>query len=261
LVFHDEKEKSSSPSLPAGLVITFIIASLWTITSLYLSYTPAGSGLVLGVQGRYFTGVMPLLFLALACLQLLKPFRIPSYLPVILGGSSAAIYIIGMYLSYHVVCGSQYYTGGLCYQPNYKNWAPDEVYSAPVSESLSIRQEAVAECDGMTEFLVWMDASKANVNTITEITLMDAGTKDEIAHASVAKSELPIKNWYILSFPPVWNSAGNMYVINITAKGGDGPQVAYSLRQEYVEGKLYENLDTVDRDAIFKMGCVAGWDK
>ncbi len=258
-----ENENIPQRSTRTGLTITFIAAYLWTIVSLYLSYTPAGSDLVLGVQGRYFAGVMPLLFLALACLPLPKQIRIPGYLPFLLSGLSLTLYVAGMYLSYHVICGSQYYTGGLCRQPNYKNWAPNELYSAPISKNLSLKQEAIAECDGMTEFRVWVDASASDPNASTEFLLVDANNGTSVADVIVSNAELPAKSWYTLTFSPRLDSSGTKYLLNIHSESedGKGPRIAYSLQQEYPEGSLYENNDDINRDVIFQMGCAAGWKK
>jgi len=254
-------ENTPERNVRVGLLITFVASYIWTILTLYLSYTPAESEVILGVQGRYFIGVMPLLFLALTCFPFYKQIAVPGFIPVLFGGLALVTYIAGMYLSYHVNCGSQYYTGGLCYQPNYKNWAPDDVYSSPLSASLSLRQEVLAECDGMTKFLVWMDASEADKSASTSFSLTDAVSGDVIVFNNVLNMDLPSKSWYILSFPPVWSSKGSLYLLDITTKQKNGPRIAYSLRQEYVEGQLYENNNDIPKDIIFKMGCVAGWDK
>jgi uncharacterized membrane protein len=244
-----------------GLMVTFLAAYVWTIVSLYLSYTPVGSELIMGVQGRYFAGVMPLLFLALARLPFLKRIQVPGYFPPTVGGLSLVIYITGMYLSYHVVCGSQYYTGGLCYQPNYKNWAPNDLYSEAILKDLSLKQEVIAECDGMTAFRVWMDASGADPGGVTEFSLTESTTGEVVMRSSVSNADLPEKTWYTLTFPPVLDSSGRLYLFDIRAGSGIGPRMAYSLQQEYIEGNLYENEDDVNRDIIFQTGCVAGWDK
>ncbi|MBI5962436.1 MAG: DUF2142 domain-containing protein [Chloroflexi bacterium] len=250
-------ESTTDRRLRIGLFVTFLATYLWTIVSLYISYTPVGSEVVRGVQGRYFAGVMPLLFLALACLPSLSRIRIPAQLPLTLGAGSLLVYITGMYLSYHVICGSQYYTGGLCYQPNYKNWAPNELYSAPISKDLSLHQGVVAECDGMAEFRVWMDVSASDLKGITNFSLVDAKTNREVASSSVSNADLPEKSWYTLTFPPNWDSSGRLYVFNINTANGQGPRIAYSLQQEYIEGDLYENSDTINRDMIFQMGCAS----
>lgn len=256
-----ENENKPQREVRIGLTITFVAAYLWTIVSLYLTYTPVASEIVRGVQGRYFAGVMPLLFLALAGLSFQKQIRIPGYLPLLLGGASLIFYITGMYLSYHVVCGSQYYMGGLCYQPNYKNWAPNDVYSAPVSPDLSLKQEVIAECNGLTQFRVWLDASAADDQGITEFSLTESGTGEVLMRSTVSNAELPVKSWYTLTSEPDLNSSGKTYLFTVQTAQAQGPQVAYSLQQEYPEGALYENDDDVNRDMIFQMGCVAGWNQ
>ena len=258
-----ENENIPTRRIRIGLVIAFLAAFLWTIISLYLSYTPVGSDSIRGVQGRYFFGVMPLLFLALASLPFLKRIRLPAYLPLAVSGLSLAIYLGGMYLSYHVTCGSQYYVGGLCYQPNYKNWAPNELYSAPISRALSLKQEVVAECDQMTQFRVWLDASAADPQGATEFSLVEAATGREVASSTVSNADLPTKTWFTLTFRPQAGSLAKMYLFSIRTGRGDGrgPRIAYSLQQEYIEGNLYENSDDINRDVIFQTACVAGWAK
>jgi uncharacterized membrane protein len=256
-----EPENKPERQVRIGLTLTFAAAYVWTILSLYLTYTPLGSEIIRGVQGRYFAGVMPLLFLALACLPSLKGIRIPSYLPLLFGGLSLVLYIGGMYLSYHVTCGSQYYMGGLCYQPNYKNWAPNDQFSAPISSDLSLKQEVISECSGMTEFRVWVDASTAETKGITQFSLVDASSGDEVAGANVPNEELPEKSWYTLNFLPITDSKDRLYLFSIRSESDHGPQIAYSLQPEYPEGVLFENEDDISRDMIFQMGCTAGFEK
>jgi uncharacterized membrane protein len=246
-----------------ALVIVFAISYVGTIISLYVAATPVGSNFVEGVQGRYFVTVMPLLFLALVCLPTLKRIHIPALVPIALSVASLAVYMVGMYLSYHVVCGSQFYQPGLCYQPNYKNWAPDENYSAPVSGQLTIAQEIVPECNGMAQLRVWINAANADPEGKTEFILSNVNQKREITNVSVLNSKLPNGDWYPLNFQPDWASDGGLYLLTISAEkqSSAGPRIAYSLRQEYPAGKLYENNQPVNKDLIFQTGCIAGWDK
>ena len=258
-LFLHEQSKLPERIFRTGLILTFAATYVWTIVALYLSYTPVGSEVIRGVQGRYFAGVIPLLFTALVQAPFLKRFRLPYWLPALLAVASLSLYTFGMYLSYHVECGSQYYTAGLCYQPNYKNWAPNEQFSEPLSVDLSLRQEAVAECGGMSEFRVWMDATAADPSGLTRISLTDVQGDHALARMTVSNDELPRKNWFVLSFPPEWNSDGRVYVLDLQSYSGKGPRLAYSLRPEYLEGRLYENGEPIGRDLIFQMGCVAGW--
>ena len=244
------------------LVIVFLINYLGTIFSLYVAVSPVASKTIDGVQGRYFVTVMPLLFLALACLPLPKRVQIPSLLPVVLGVVSLIIYTAGMYLSYHVPCGSQFYQPGLCYQPNYKNWAPDDAYSPPINNQLTLSQEIVPECNGLSELRVWINAQGSDPNGISNFILTDMNAKHEIVNINVPNSELPVRDWYSLKFPPDWVSNGKLYVLKIqSSQSGMGPRISYSLRPEYTAGKMYENDQASTKDMIFQTGCIAGWDK
>lgn len=255
------KQDGGTParSVRTGLLLTFAVAYLWTIVALYLSYTPVGSDVIRGVQGRYFAGIMPLFFLALIEMPWLKRLSIPPWLPAAFTALSLALYVGGMHLSYHVKCGSQFYSPGLCYQPNYKNWAPDDQYSEPLSSILSFRQEAVAECSGMTEFRLWMDATTADLTGRTVITLKDIHGDREISRVSESNDKLPRRNWFVLTFPAEWNSSGRLYMLELRSESGQGPRLSLSLRPEYLEGRLYENGNPIGRDLIFQIGCVAGW--
>jgi hypothetical protein len=228
---------------------------------MYVTFNPVGADRIDAVQGRYFVTVMPLIFLALACLPLFKRTPVPAWFPSLLVGAGLLLYLGGMYLSYHVPCGSQYYRTDLCYQPNYKNWAPDDLYSSPVSDSLTLRQEIVPECSGMTELRVWVNAAEADPNAFTQFTLTNVQQKRDVLQTSVENSELPYGAWYALKFDPVWDSNGGLYILTIGAQTDNGPQIAYSLRQEYPAGKLFENDEPIQRDVIFQTGCIAGWNK
>lgn len=246
-----------------GLLIVFVIAYLTTIVSLYITFNPVGQGYITGVQGRYFMTVMPLLFLALACLPILKRIRASAFLPIILGWASLVVYMAGMYLSYHVPCGSQFYKTGLCYQPNYKNWAPDDLYSAPISNQLALSQEIVPECNGMTELRVWINAKDADPNGTTQLILLDVAQEHEAVNVNIPNSEFPAGSWYSVNFEPDWASNGKFYLLTIRTdqQNNTGPRIAYSLRQEYPAGKLYENDQPVNKDVIFQTGCIAGLEK
>ena len=262
-LFLKEKDVEMDKRSRSALGIVFIITYLGTILSMYVTFNPVGNNRIDGVQGRYFITVMPLLFLTLACLPAFKRIQLPSIVPVIFGIASLVLYTAGMYLSYHVPCGSQFYRAGLCYEPNYKNWAPDEAYSPPISNQLTLTQEIVPECNGMTELRVWVNTIGADPNGTTRFILTDAGENFEAINTDVPNSELPSGNWHSLNFQPDWASSGKLYLLTVLPgdAGTTGPRIAYSLRPEYPAGKLYENEQALGQDMIFQTGCVAGWKK
>jgi len=261
-LFVREKDGEPTSQTRWGLLAVFIIAYVATIVSLYITFNPVGFDLIDGVQGRYFTTVMPLLFLALAGFPFLKGIRVPALVPVSLAAMGLTLYMAGMYLSYYVPCGPQYYQPGLCYRPRYKNWAPDEVYSQPVSSQLTLTQEIIPECDGATELRIWLDAENANPSGHTRFTLKDVNASRDMLDETVTNSTLPIRNWYALDFEPDWQSNGKFYLLTISSdeQGTSGPKIAYSLRQEYPAGKLFENDQRIESDILFQIGCIAGFD-
>ncbi|WKZ46804.1 MAG: DUF2142 domain-containing protein [Anaerolineales bacterium] len=242
-----------------GLLLVFFLAYVGTYVLMYITFNPVAFPSIEGVQGRYFTTVMPLLFLGLAGLPFSQRIRIPGALPAILSALSLIFYTGGMYLSYHVVCGSQFYQAGLCYQPNYKNWAPDALYSQPVSPQLTLKQEIVPECRGVSEVRVWVNGDQADPSGMTEFVLRDVNQSREIIRKVVSNSEFPAGSWFTLRFDPDWESLGKFYLLTISSQD-TGPQIAYSLRAEYPAGKLFENDVPMQEDLIFQTGCIAGWD-
>ena len=262
-MFTKDNDNTADKKIRWGLFFVFVITYLATLGSMYITFNPVGFDQINDVQGRYFMTVMPLLFLALACLPAFNRIRASALFPSILGVAGLLFYTGGMYFSYHVPCGSQYYRTDLCYQPNYKNWAPDDLYSPPITDQLTLKQEIVPECNGVTELRVWVNAVNADMSASTQFTLTDINDKKDLIQVSVPNSELPTGAWYPLNFQPDWESNGKFYLLTIRTDQPDitGPQIAYSLRQEYPAGKLFENDDAIQKDLIFQTGCIAGWNK
>jgi hypothetical protein len=269
----------------AGL---FIVGYLLTIISLYVAFTPVRSLLVAGVQGRYFTVVMPLLFLALlglgggdraavvqpsatpAAPSSLQRFanqhslsapQIPTSLPIGLGLVALCLYMLGLGLSYHVPCGSEYYQLGLCYQPEYKNWAPESLSSAPVSPALTLKQEIVPACNGMTELSVWVNSNGTDPTALTNLTLRSPAEGTDLVQQTFKNANVPREGWLAINFSPQWQSQGQLYVLKLTGSSAGGIQAGYSERSEYLKGKLYENDTPVSQDLLFQYGCIAGLQK
>jgi uncharacterized membrane protein len=253
---------------PLVLILLFIIGYLLTIVSLYVAFTPVRSQFVAGVQGRYFTPVMPLLLLALVSIFARRGdpagrpwfanIHIPSALPVILALSALVLYVAGLILSYNVPCGSEYYRFGLCYQPEYKNWAPESSSSRPISPALTLTQEIVPACDGMQQLLVWVNSPGTDASGTTQVTLRAPQEEKDLVRQTFQNADIPKDGWLILNFAPEWQSGHNLYLLTLSGSSADGIQVGYSAKSEYLKGKLTENGSPVEQDMLFQYGCVAG---
>lgn len=257
------------PNRRTRLVLLLLFGLGWVVTvgAMYVSYNPVGSAEVQGVQGRYFAQVMPLLFLALVGLPAYRRWRIPAppgWAVAALGGLALAAYLGGVVLAYHVPCGTSFYKTGLCYQPVYKNWAPNERYSPPIEGDFSLRQIIQPECHGLKEIRVWLDASAAAPQSLTELTVEDTRLERVVYRQALSPASLPNGGWLTLPLETDWQSGGKYFDLSLRAapgSAGPGAAAAYSLRKEYDLGSLYVNETQADHDLVFQYGCVAGWQK
>jgi len=64
--FRTDTEKSLSRKERILFALLFLIAAFGTLLIMFVSWTPVGSGVILGIQGRYFTPVAPMLLLCAA---------------------------------------------------------------------------------------------------------------------------------------------------------------------------------------------------
>jgi uncharacterized membrane protein len=257
------------PDRRTRLVLLFLfgLGYLATVGSLYVSYTPVGSPYISGVQGRYFSLVMPLLILALAGLPLLRgrwPVLLTRWAAPAAGALAVLSFTLAVYFVYHITCGASVYRTGLCLLPVYKNWAPNERYSPPISAGFSLEQEIIPECNGLAEVRVWLDRANADPDGQTIFTLKDEERGLLLFQESIPNRSLPEKAWHRLEFEPDWSSYGQTLLLNLRAAAPDpdrGVRVSYSLRPEYPEGALYVNGEEVEQDVIFRYGCVVALEK
>lgn len=246
------------------LFVVFLLACVMTVTSLYLSFSPVGSEIIRGVQGRYFIPIVPLLFLSISGLTLARKWQVSAIPVMVFAGLALLLYTGGLLLSYHVPCGSTYYRLDLCYQPVYKNWAPNDRYSSPISQQMTLTQEIVPECNGMTQLRIWVNTSEADPSTPVRFTLHDPHLDRTLADESISAGDLPSGGWYAWNFPPESASSGRLYILTIQSENPDelrGVNISYSLRPEYTAGKLFENQEPVSHDIIFQYGCLTGLQK
>ena len=251
-------ERSPTRRVRVGLLVAFVAGIVGTLLTVYVAANAVAVDRITHVQGRYFAAMIPLLLLAAIGRPASQSSAVPARLAVALACTSVAVYGAGLLLVYHVPCGTAFFRPGLCYQPVYKNWAPDARYSPPATE---LKQEIVPECGGMRELRVWVDAGAAARDGETEFVLRDSAEDYELVRESVPNGQLPRGGWYSMQFAPEWDSLGKSYVLNIqgaSESGTPGARVAYTLRPEYDRGQLYEAGLVIDVDLVFQYGCVAG---
>lgn len=255
---------SFSKTLRLQLGLVFLLGYLETVGILYLTNTPVGSSSILGVQGRYLIPVMPLLFLALTGPPGIKNQRLLRWLAA--GGATLGLICFGMglWLSYHITCGPQFYQWGLCYEPVYKNWQPNASFTSPISSEAPLSQSFIAECDGITQIRVWVDAQGASSNATTDFTLRDPTRALTLVKASVSNQEQPQGGWVSLNFSPLWNSKGVTYDLMIQSggpQGNPGPRIATSSATVNTVGSLSISGKVEAQNLVYQYGCLTGLEK
>lgn len=246
-----------------GLLLVFLLCYFFTLLSLYLTFTSVGETFVYGVQGRYFIPIMPLLLLAVHGFPSLGRFQPGKFAVGLFSLAAILAYSGGLILTYHVDCGSAYYKFGVCYQPFYKNFSPLLRSSPPVSSDVTLVQEFVPVCDGLTEMRVRVNAPGNAPYGMLEFTLVDVGSGSTLTQTTVRNAELPADAWYSLRFPPDWESQEKRFALTVsgTSPIGTGPLLAYSVRPEYPFGTMLENGIPLEDDVIFQYGCILGLEK
>ena len=246
------------------LIFVWILSYLGTLLLMQLVGEAPGSEKIRILQGRYFSALLPLLFLALVNPPFFKNFDAPKW--IVAGGVvlSLLFFVFGIYLSYHVICGTSYYNAGHCYHPQYKNWAPNSVFSPPISDKMSLTQEFVPVCDGLTQLRFWADSTLADPTGTTEFSVRNIETDETLFELPFRNDEIPQSGWQILDFSPDWNSSRAPYMLVIQNSGAPdsiGPVFSYTILAEYEAGHLYENDTPLSQDLFFQYGCRAGLEK
>lgn len=245
-----------------ALVIVFVTSLFATLTALYLSFTPIASPTILGVHGRYLVVVMPSLILALVGLASARAPRAPAVAGAAIL-ACLATYLVGLGLSGYVRCGTRYYQTGLCYEPVYKNWAPNSNYSEPLADD-KLTQEIVPECQGMTEVRVWMDASSSEPAGSTTVVLRDPPRDLILVEETFPNRRLPHRAWLTLSFPVQDRSEGHLYLLSLRAGPGRGPGAQVALTTLALDdslGQLYLGSEPSELDIVFQYGCLTGLER
>jgi len=108
---------------------------------------------------------------------------------------------------------------------------------------------------------VWVNQNDLAQDGAINLSLADLGGTLVVEEA-LQLSEISPEGWQPIVFSPLWDSSENAYLLTLTSSTQDSDlRFAYSLRPEYLDGKLYENGEPIEQDLIFQYGCVAGWEK
>jgi hypothetical protein len=212
------------------------------------------------LQGRHFTPIFPVLVLAVVPGRKFFPWLAGWIVPLIALVASVislAVFLLGIYLSYYVVCGTSIYSPGLCYQPQYKNWAPNDHFTQPVIQDVVLQQTFTAVCAPLRSVRVWSAPAAQGSTGETQIALIDPESGVVLKEALVRNQTSSTNGWLEITFPPLENANGKQFMIEITS-GLRDPASALSFgvstRREYLDGIIINQVPG-DYDLLFQYGC------
>lgn len=241
------------------LLVTWLVTYATTAVLVQVISVDPGSGQVRELQGRYFSGAMPLIGLAAAGLTNRRWAGPRPWILASLIAASVLIFALGGILAYHVDCGPSYYNFTPCVMPTYKNYAPWDHPTEPVTRGAALRQEIIVKCSNFSEIRLWVDSTNGGSES-TRFGLRPAGADEYLLDTTLANNGLPRGDWLQLRFDPQPGSSGELYQITVEGSG-DGPggiTLGQTVRPEYEQGQLYQAGQMVDQDLFFQYGCKVG---
>jgi uncharacterized membrane protein len=233
--------------------------TLGVMLVLYLTLSPVGSQTIIGIQGRYFIPGLPYLLLGLApATPVIRRVELPMR---IVSAGIALVAAVALGLAYHIVCGENYYTGGLCYLPKYKNWDPAAAAALTLGGDHRVTQDFEAVCNQLTEIQVWIaDRGAApGESVVMELKSADGGTA--IASDVFLRDDLTSGDWLRLGFPPVPDSDRRRFEVSLRPADEARPQsiaVGWTETDEYFEGRAALDGDDLHGDLTFQYACRVG---
>lgn len=261
LLSDDSALQRVNRKMSAVFLLVFLAGYLATVVPLYATFTPVGSDQVFGVQGRYFIPLALLLFLTLASLPWIR--KIPRTYPKWIMALVTATLILnaaGIFLAFHVFCGSTFYQTRLCYRPLFKGFPSMDRSSQPISKETTLVQEIQVDCNGLAGLRLWTLPSTPGDEGSTHFTLQASLDSQTLVDTSITNEAIPSEDWYSLYFEPDWHSAGKQYILTIAgtnAPGTWGLKFPYTL-SDLDLGIFYENGTSMQENLILQYGCATG---
>lgn len=243
-------------------VVFFILAVIFIFSiffTFYLLETPPGSFKILGLQGRYLTPIIPLLVFAVCYFPPNKNQRFTSIYQVLLLGN-LVILTWSLFMVYHVQCGNSWYKLEICTLPHYKNWAPESNLDFQAINNSRSEQTFTAKCDRLTQLNLWVNSNDQTATGLFTISLLN--DNEDILYSDVfTNSEIPGQGWFTVIFPQINDSSNKEYKFSITGNltvKDQNTNFAYTMTDEYPEGSLLIDDQSLIGDMVFQYGCNAG---
>jgi hypothetical protein len=225
------------------------------------NYIP-GDPASLGRQGRYFSPLAPLLFLALTGMVVWreKLARAVRWLSLALLVAVLAGYGFGLYATYYTYCGSALYTGVACVQPIYKNLDKDTMPEILLTRDAALAQSFTSVCGEVASVEVLIrSVPQTNKGGVRLTVLSQDGETLAVREAGYTEIN-PGQYWGVnlaAGRQPAANAAGRYRLRIEQLPGTDepGPGIGVAYRDDYSLGALFIAGNERGTDLIFHYSC------
>jgi hypothetical protein len=239
------------------LVGLFLFCSLAIYTVAFVPNYVTGGVLALAKHGRYYIPFVPLFFLGVSGLVVVRE-NIQRLAQSVAIGSfllSTGFYSFGIYTAYYTYCGYDAYIGGTCTLPIYKNLEKEDSPNATITEGVLVSQTFTKQCKKLETVQVFINSVPENAEGNLRFSLLDDH------HQIIANQDFPVRDIIIgdyLSLPVLPpNSKGTEYEIQLESVNLP-PQAGINViftRPDYYPGQLTVNGKTERGDLLIHYSC------
>jgi len=179
-------------SIPAKirilLVGLFLLCSAAIYTIAFIPNYVTGGVMALVKHGRYFIPFVPLFFLGISGLVVIRENmqRLVQFIAISSFLLSIGFYSFGIYAAYYTYCGYDAYIGGTCVLPIYKNLEKEDSPNARITEEVVVRQTFTKQCQKLENVQVFINSVPEHAGGRLRFSLLD----DQ--HQIMASRDFPI---------------------------------------------------------------------
>ncbi len=241
--------------------IMSIVGVILTFTIFYLTMNNVGDSFITGIQGRYFYVSGFLFFFGLVGIIRWNNSCFPKILSF-LNIFTLCFYTFGLFATYYILCGTNLYTKGLCYLPQYKNWDPVTYTTGILSGDFILKQTFISKCNGLSEVRIML-AEDSSISGELIFKLIDRESKETIATKSIQPEVRNLGTWINMQLDYPISSLGKSYILSIQPFNTFANNFIFSTaqRDEYRDGDLIINGKFPDTDVLFQYGCITNYSK
>ena len=248
--------------IPAKIRIFLVVFFLFCGTAIYtVAFVPnyiTGGILALAKHGRYYIPFLPLFFLGVSGLVVIRENLQRLAQLIVIGSSliSIGFYSFGIYTTYYTYCGYDAYVGGTCTLPIYKNLEKEDAPAAAIHEGVLVSQTFTKQCKKLEMVQVFIDSVPENAMGSLRFSLLDD------YHQIIASQDFPIDAIIIgdyLSLPvhlPA-ESKSTEYEIQLESvdlSAQEGIEVIFT-SPDFYPGQLTVNGTTQRGDLLIHYSC------